>query len=119
MEHEASLTAIELMRQILPRSQFFREYAPEDAGDAADEALAEAQAEAARAAQADAISAYLGRVEGEDITEAVHLLATALASKAVICLMQSLYHKTGRMPSAQEMTAELDQWEMSNLEPEL
>ncbi len=122
MENEADLTAIELMRQILPRSQFFREYAPyDDDADpdeyaAADAALEESQADAALTAQVQAVNAYLDRF-GND-TLAVHLLATALAKKAVVLLMRELQHKLGHLPSTEEMTAELDEWEMGYLEVE-
>ncbi len=126
MENEADLTAIELMRQILPRSQFFREYAiySDDADPdeyaAADAALEQAQAEAALVAQFSAVNAYLDRFGGgtKSDTLAMHALVTSLAKKAVVFLMQTLHQKLGRLPTTEEMTAELDEWEMGNLEVE-
>ena len=126
MQVEADLTAIELMRQTLSSSQFFREtpvydednYDPGylDEFEAAEKTAEETAIESAMEAKITAINGYLGRVEGEDITLAVYWLVSTLASRLASARMMLLKQKLGHFPDTGEMMADLDEDEMGALE---
>lgn len=122
LQKEAELTSVELMRQVMAASQFFRDHPVYDEDnydpdyEAKDEAMGEAQAEAMVEGSIEAVNAYLGRVDGEDITLAVHTLVHGLAKRALVLLMFHLMHKLGHFPSREEMEAELDSDEWAALD---
>jgi hypothetical protein len=125
MEDEAELTSVELMRQTMAGSQFFRDHPDYDEenydpgyGDeyeAADAAMEEAATEAMVKGRAEAVNSYLDRY-GQDVTLAVHTLVNELANRATVLLMFYLQNKLGHLPTAEEMAAELDSDEWATLD---